>query len=114
MNTDNTNNNNNKLKIDASNRMKEVIRKHIDNQPIYPTIAIINGERIQGKYLENIDLIVRININNFDAGLWNRDICRVVGETINGKIIVRNLENGIVGIVEKRKVDLPMWLEYDL
>ena len=112
MNTDN--NNNNKLKIDASNRMKEVIRKHIDNQPIYPTIAIINGERIQGKYLENIDLIVRININNFDAGLWNRDICRVIGETFDGKIVLRRLEDGHTGIVEKEQIKLPVWEKYDL
>jgi len=107
-------NNNNELKIRASNRMKEVIRKHINDQPICPTIAIINGERIQGKYLENIDLIVRINTNIHQYGLCNRDICRVVGEVIDGNIVVKRLEDNHVGIVEKRQVDLPMWLEYDL
>ena len=38
-------NNNNKLKIRASNRMKEVIRKHIDEQPIISMI-LTNGEEI--------------------------------------------------------------------
>jgi len=110
INTDN----NNKLKTRASNRMKELIKTHIDKQPIYPTIAIINGERIQGKYLKNIDLIVRINVNIYQYGLFNRDICRVVGEAIDGNIVVEKLEDSHVGIVEKRQVDLPMWLEYDL
>jgi len=106
-------NNNNKLKIRASNRMKEVIRKHIDEQPIISMI-LTNGEEIEGKYLENIDLIVRINVNIHKVGLCNRDICRIVGETIDEKIIVKRLEDNHVGVVIKEKLDLPMWLEYDL
>ena len=102
-------NDNNKRKTNATNRIKETIKKYIAKQPICPTIAIINGERIEGKYLENIDLIVRINRNNFDAGLWNRDICRVVGETNDGKIVVKQLETGAMCIVDKSQVDLPMW-----
>jgi len=109
MNTDN----NNKLKIEASNRVNELIKKHISKLPIIGLIDV-NGEEIKGKYLEDIDLIVRVNINIHKVGLFNRDICRVIGETIDEKIIVKKLEDDHVGIVEKRQVDLPMWLEYDL
>ena len=109
MNTDN----NNKLKIEANNRVNELIKKHISKLPIIGLIDV-NGEEIKGKYLEDIDLIVRVNINIHKVGLFNRDICRVIGETIDEKIIVKKLEDDHVGIVEKRQVDLPMWLEYDL
>ena len=109
MNTDN----NNKLKIEASNRVNELIRKYISKLPIIGLIDV-NEEEIEGKYLEDIDLIVRVNINIHKVGLFNRDICKVIGETIDGKIIVKKLEDGIIRIIEKRQVDLPMWLEYDL
>jgi len=94
--------------------MKNKIKNYINNQPICPTIAIINGERIQGKYLENIDLIVKINVNIFNVGFCNRDICRIVGETIDGKIVVKRLEDGKIEIIEKNKISLPVWEKYDL
>ena len=107
-------NNNNELKIRASNQMKELIRKHIDKQS-NESIINVNGREIIGKYLEDIDLIVRMNSNVYSFGFLNcRDICRVIGETLEGKIIVKRLEDGHVGIVVKEKLDLPMWLEYDL
>jgi len=109
MNTDN----NNKLKIEASNRVNELIRKYISKLPIIGLIDV-NEEEIEGKYLEDIDLIVRVNINIHKLGLFNRDICKAIGETIDEKIIVKKLEDGIIRIIEKRQVDLPMWLEYDL
>jgi len=96
------------------NLMKNKIKNYINNQPICPTIAIINGERIQGKYLENIDLIIKVNVNVFNVGFCNRDICRIVGETIDSKLIVKRLEDGKIGIVEKNKVSLPVWEKYDL
>jgi len=96
------------------NLMKNKIKNYINNQPICPTIAIINGERIQGKYLENIDLIVKINVNIFNVGFCNRDICRIVGETIDGKIVVKRLEDGKIEIIEKNKISLPVWEKYDL
>ena len=96
------------------NLMKNKIKNYISNQPICPTIAIINGEKIQGKYLENIDIIIKININVFDAGFSNRDICRIIGETIDDKLVVKRLEDGKIGIVEKNKVSFPIWERYDL
>jgi len=106
-------NNNNKLKIEANNRVNELIKKHISKLPIIGLIDV-NGEEIKGKYLEDINLIVRVNRNLYKVKLLIGDICKVFGETIDGKIIVEKLEDGIIRIVEKRQVDLPMWLEYDL
>jgi len=96
------------------NLMKNKIKNYINNQPICPTIAIINGERIQGKYLENIDLIIKVNVNVFNVGFCNRDICRIIGETIDDKLVVKRLEDDKVGIIEKSKVSLPVWEKYDL
>jgi len=96
------------------NLMKNKIKNYINNQPICPTITIINGEKIQGKYLENIDLIIKVNVDVFNAGFSNRDICRIIGETIDDKLVVKRLEDGKVGIVEKNKVSLPVWEKYDL
>ena len=94
--------------------MKNKIKNYIKEQPIRPNIAIINGEKIQGKYLENIDIIVKININDYSVGFLNRNICRIVGETIDGKLVVQRLEDGKIGIVEKNKVSLPVWEKYNL
>ena len=94
--------------------MKNKIKNYIKEQPICPTIAIINGERIQGKYLENIDLIVKININDYDAEFLNRDICRIIGETIDNRLILKRLEDGKIAIVKKYKISFPVWERYDL
>ena len=94
--------------------MKNKIKNYINNQPICPTIAIINGERIQGKYLENIDLIIKVNINVFDTGFCNRDICRIIGETIDGKLVVKRLEDYKIGVIETSKLTLLVWEKYNL
>jgi len=96
------------------NLMKNKIKNYISNQLICSNIAIVNGEKVQGKYLENIDLIVKINVNIFNVGFCNRDICRIVGETIDGKIVVKRLEDGKIEIIEKNKISLPVWEKYDL
>ena len=97
-----------------NNKMKEKIKEYIMMQPNYINIINVNDEMIKGKYLKNIDIIVKININVFDAELWNRDICRVIGETIDNKIVVQRLEDGKVGIVKKEQISLPIWERYDL
>jgi len=94
--------------------LKNKIKNYINNQPNYINIINVNGKMIKGKYLENIDLIIKVNINVFDAGFSNRDICRIIGETIDNKIVVKRLKDGKVGIVEKSKVSLPVWEKYDL
>jgi len=96
------------------NILKNKIKNYINKQPICPNIAIINGERIQGKYLENIDLIVKINTNVFDAGFCNRDICRIIGETIDGKLVVKRLEDYKIGVIETSKLTLLVWEKYNL
>jgi len=97
-----------------NNKMKEKIKEYIMMQPNYINIINVNGEMIKGKYLKNIDIIVKININVFDVGFSNRDICRIIGETIDNKLVVKRLEDGKIGIVDKKQVSLPIWERYDL
>jgi len=95
-------------------KMKDKVKEYIAKQPDYINLININGEMIKGKYLKDIDIIVKVNINNFNTGFLNRDICRVIGETVDGKIVLQRLEDGHTGIVEKEQIKLPVWEKYDL
>ncbi len=92
--------------------MNERIKARIRGIPYsaYP----LNGESYQAKIIDGIDLIVKVNINIYDAELMNRDICRVVAHVDDGRLIVKRLEDGHVGIVGKDQVSYSDWVEYSL
>lgn len=92
----------------SKNRTKEFI----DKQPLMP--IQFQGRSIIGKWIEGADIIVRVSINLYDQGFLNRDICRVLAELDYENMLIKRLEDGHEGIIEKKFLELPVWKSYDL
>lgn len=91
-----------------STMMDERIAEYIKN---YPSESIPELQ-MNGKMMEQIDLIVRVNINIHEIGFLNRDVCRVIAHLNDGNIYIKRLEDGHKGIVSKNQVSLPKWERY--
>lgn len=87
-------------------------KKYIKDAKVDNIIEIINGEKIVGKHLKHLHLIVKVNINTYDAELSNQDICEVLGETLEGKLVIQRLYDKHIGIINKERVSIPDWQPY--
>lgn len=91
----------------------EKIRQYIEKVPDNKTIGVINSQEVKGKYFSCISLVVKISRNLFTEGLRNMDICYVLGETTDGKLLVKRIEDNHIGIVNKEDVRYPEWNSYE-
>lgn len=88
---------------------KEHLKKFINEQQYnYNSKSGLNF-----KMLESADIVVRVVVNVFNEGFWNRDICRVLYEFEDGRLYIKRLEDGHEGIVSKQQVKYPKWEEYE-
>lgn len=90
-------------------RIKQVIQER-SNTAI---IEIIDNKKIKGKNLESLYLIVKVSRNLYQQGFMNMDICHVLGETLDNKLVIRRIEDNYKGIVEKKDVRFPEWKAYE-
>lgn len=88
--------------------MNEEIQRCLDESPI----VRINSD-LMGKYIKNLDIIVKVCINVHDQSLLNRDICRVVAHLQDGTILIQRLEDNHVAIVNRSQISLPNWGSYE-
>lgn len=80
---------------------------------IYRSPSIYIPElQTRGKMLEQIDIIVKVNVNIYDVSFMNRDVCRVIAQLDDGNLYVKRLEDGQKAIIPKAKVSLPKWEKY--
>lgn len=71
-----------------------------------------NGLKI--KWLEGLDIIVRVNQNLYEKEFLNRDICLVLAEQENGNLLIQRLTDKHESFVEKKYLNYPEWSKYDL
>lgn len=90
--------------------MDDKIPHYIAELPLV-SISVL-GETYQGKQIENLDLIVRININIPSEMFLNGDICRVIAILDNNLVVVKNLEDARIGVVDKTQILYPNWSSF--
>lgn len=95
-----------------SKAMDNTIKDFIENKARIGTITIIDGECVVGKILDRLYLTVKTNINIYEVGFSNGDVCKVLGETNEGKLVIKRIEDGKEGIVHKNQVNSAEWVVY--
>jgi len=95
--------------------LESKINQAIQERSSTLVIGIVNNEKIVGKFLGDMKnyLVVKISRNLFQEGFMNMDICYVLGETSDNKLLVQRLEDKHMGIVEKKYVKFPEWKSYE-
>ena len=89
------------------------IDEYIQKVPDDKIIGVIYGQKVIGKNFSNIHLAVKISRNLFNEGFWNMDICYVLGETRDEKLVVQRIDDQHIGIVDKKDVRYPEWKQYE-
>lgn len=92
--------------------MDNKIKEFIENEAKMGVITIINGEKIFGKILNNLHLIVKVNVNLYHEEYFNGDICEVLGETLDGRLILKRIEDNKENIISKNQVSSAEWISY--
>lgn len=92
--------------------MDNRIEKFIKNEAPISTITILNEQHITGKILRGLYLVVKMNINLYEVGFLNGDVCLVLGETDDDKLVLKRIEDGKEGIVNKDQVSSADWIPY--
>ena len=92
--------------------MDERIKEFIKNEALIGTITILNGEHIKGKILYGLYLVVKTNINLYDIGFFNGDVCLVRGETLDNNLVIKRIKDQKEGIVDKNKISSADWITY--
>ena len=90
-------------------RIRQVINERTDTE----VFEIMNGKKILGKNLQSLYLVVKVAINLPHEGFCNMDVCYVLGETHDGKLVIKRIEDNHKGIVDKKHVRFPEWKPYD-
>lgn len=72
----------------------------------------INGENRKVKLVESLSIIVKVNRNLYKSEFMNHDICQVIAETENNKVVLKRLNDGHLGIADKDEVSYPKWEAY--
>jgi len=95
--------------------LEDKINQEIKKRSNTLVIGIVNDKRIMGKYLGDMKnyLVVKISHNLFAEGFWNMDICYILGETDDNKLLIQRIEDSYTGIVEKKYVQFSEWKAYE-
>ena len=95
--------------------LEENIKQSIQGRENTSIIEIIEGEQIIGKNLKDMKnyLVVKVSRNLPKQGFWNMDVCYVLGETVNERLVIQRLEDKYLGIVKKEDVTLTAWKKYE-
>ena len=92
--------------------MDDKVNHFIENTALIGNITVINGEQIYGKILNGLYLVVKTNINLYEVGFFNGDVCLVLGETLDGKLVLKRIKDNKEGIVKKAQVSSAEWVPY--
>lgn len=92
--------------------MDDKVKYFIENTAQTGTITILDGEKITGKILYGLYLVVKTNINLYQVGFMNGDVCLVLGETNDGELVLKRIEDNKEGIVNKNQVSSADWVPY--
>lgn len=72
----------------------------------------INKEPTRAKWLDTFHIIVKTNRNLYDIGFFKDNICKVIAETEEKKLVVKRMEDNIYAVVDKKDVSYPTWGGY--
>ena len=92
--------------------MDSKIKDYIENKAQIDTITILEGKHVTGKILYGLYLTVIVRQNLFGVGFMNGDVCLVLGETLDGQLVLKKLEDNKEGIVNKNQVRIAEWVPY--
>ena len=95
-----------------TNVMDNRIKDYIENKAQIDTITILNNKYITGKILYGLHLIVSVRRNLYEEGFMNGDVCQVLGETLEGQLVLKRLEDSKEGIINKNDVKSAEWVSY--
>lgn len=95
--------------------LESKIKQTIQGRSNTLVIGIVDNEKIEGKYLGDMKnyLVVKVSRNLFQEGFLNMDICYVLGETVDNKLLIQRLDDNHTGIVEKKHVLFSEWKAYE-
>jgi len=98
-----------------SKSLEDNIKKSIQRRETTSIIEIMEDVKIIGKNLKDMKnyLVVKVTRNLHQQGFWNMDICYVLGETVNERLVIQRLEDNHLGIVKKENVRYPEWKAYE-
>lgn len=91
-------------------KMNEKIAEHIAKAHLVP--FTVNGHAYRGKHLESLHLIVQVKINVFESGFFNGDICTVMYEGEDGRLVIKRFKDGYIDMIDKKQLSFPTWGAY--
>lgn len=87
------------------------LKMYIKEQPSMP--IRYKGIAIQGKWVKEAYIVVKVCRNLWIEGFMNGDICEVLADFDNGNAWIKRLSDNYEEIVAKKYLKIPVWDAYE-